>query len=104
MKKPDVTFSKPSKADMAYAMKRLRYMDPANVAKDHKSPEARAAITAVLRWLSLNSNVAWRLKTGAYTDVAMSKSVRRDGPWDATILSKKALEQIEKLFDFDGAQ
>jgi hypothetical protein len=56
-----------SRRDAAEALRRLRYMDPANIARDFPSKRERAAIAAVLRWLSLNSTVAWRLKNGTYT-------------------------------------
>ena len=77
MKRPPITFVKPSKADLDYAALRLRYMNPENVAKDFPSKRERAAIAAVFEWLSYNSLTAWQLKNGTYTVVAMSKSVRR---------------------------
>ncbi len=76
MKRPPITFVKPSKGDLDYAALRLRYMNPENVAKDFPSKRERAAIAAVFEWLSYNSLTAWQLKNGTYTVVAMTRTSR----------------------------
>ena len=96
--KKRVSLTKPSRRDLQEASRRLRYMDPAAVAKDFPGEGERAAIAAVFEWLSLNSTVAWRLKNGTYTNVAVSKSVRRPiGTSDAIIMDEATYDRARRL-------
>ena len=98
MKRPPITFVKPSKGDLDYAALRLRYMNPENVAKDFPSKRERAAIAAVFEWLSYNCTTAWRLKNGTVTDVAMSKSVRREiGTSTHLVMSNETYERAREV-------
>jgi hypothetical protein len=96
---PKQSKSRATKSELKRLDKRFRYADPKNIAKDFKSPCERAAIRAVLSWINLNATCAWRLKTGAYTDVAMSRGrVWRGDPHDAVIIRGDAMDSIDNLF------
>lgn len=98
MKQHPITPTKPSKADLDYIALRLRYMNPENVAKDFPSKRERAAIAAVFEWISFNSTTAWRLKNGTYTDVAWSKSVRREiGTSTHLVMTDEAYERASVI-------
>jgi hypothetical protein len=103
MKRTKTTFSKPSKADLATAAKRLRYMNPEHIANDFPGKKERAAIAAVFKWLSLNAVCARALKHGRYA--THWSSIQRRGKWidDAIVLDRKALDRAEKLLVAESA-
>lgn len=92
------TFTKPSKRDLAEASRRLRYMSPENVAKDFPDARSRAAIAAVFEWMSFSLTTAWQLKNGTFTNVAMSKSVRRDiGTSTHLVMTEESYERARSV-------
>jgi hypothetical protein len=98
---------KPSKGELAYELamqyaedvfiaKRLRYMNPKNIAEDFPTPHDQKVIAAVFKWLSLNSVCAWKDKQHKYSVVAMSKTVKRTTSHDAIVLDVKQYQEAEK--------
>jgi hypothetical protein len=83
-------------AEDVFLAKRLRYMNPKNIAEDFPTPHDQKVIAAVFKWLSLNSVCAWKDKQHKYSVVAMSKTVKRERPHDAVLLDVEQLQQAEK--------
>ena len=99
-----MTAPKPKrKADTAFARRvrrELRYMSAEHVARDHRSPEARAAIAAVFSWMSLNGIVAWTGKDGRISTNAMCRGQMRDfdaEPSDAIVFDAKGWEEAKRI-------
>ncbi len=94
---------KMSKKEISELAKRLRYMDPKNIAKDFKSARERAAVRAVFEWLSLNAICAWSTKpAGTYSTTFMSKEIRRGlGTIDAIVLPEDQYEKARKVLALD---
>lgn len=95
--KPKTRFTKPSKRAEEIAMQRLRYMSAANVVKDHRSPEARAAIEAVLMWVGLNAVVGWTGKDRRITTNAMRRRHLITDEHDVVVIGAKHLDEAEKI-------
>jgi hypothetical protein len=96
-KKSAITFSKVSKADIAMAKKRLRYMNIENVAKDFKSKKERAAIAAMLRWFDLNGIVAWEMKRPGHYTLSASRKRGFWTPHQAVVVPVKSYNAATKL-------
>jgi len=78
----------------------LRYLSPENVARDHRSPEARAAIAAVFSWMDLNGIVAWTGKDGRISTNAMHRGRLRHfdaDPCDAIVFDAKRWEEAKRV-------
>lgn len=79
-------------------LRKFRYWDPNNIAKDFASAKERKAISAVFEWLSFNSGCALRIKkTGHYRTTFKVKDLRKLLEYDACVISRKSIEKAEKV-------
>ena len=92
--------AKPKKRSLA---RKLRYLDVRNVLADYPAKRERAAISAVLEWLSYALVCAW--KEGDLFDPNLTPSVRGGGAKlrahlekpDAYLLMGEAVAQFDRL-------
>lgn len=89
-----------SKKEEAYLRKLLRYMDPKNIARDFKSPEAKAAIAAVFEWIGYNGIAAEALKRPGHYNVNVPRNFNTAN-FNHVLIEEEPYERARKVLGLD---